>query len=202
MTYGEMRDFVLQLLNQYSVAGSQVPLSYNNQADDVTRIPALTRDGLYYVTTTAKKLPAVLELDDPEPVGNMNAYTLPDDFFQMKSGGILQVDRSGRVSRCGRFRLLGGRQLLLPAEPGTRYRLEYYRYPWTPEGLPQDGDFLDCPPEAQTAVAYYVAAHLAMEDSSFLYGALYSDFELKMARLQEGPVAECTVAEDVYGLCG
>ena len=28
MTYGEMRDFVLQLLNQYSVAGSQVPLSY------------------------------------------------------------------------------------------------------------------------------------------------------------------------------
>ncbi len=196
-----MKDFVLQLLNQYSVAGSRVPLSYNNQADDVTRIPALTRDGLYYVTTAAKKLTAVLELEDPEPVGDMDAYTLPDDFFQMKGGGILQVDRLGRVSGCSRFRLLG-RQLLLPREAGTRYRLEYYRYPWTPEGTPQDDDFLDCPPEVQTAVAYYVAAHLAMEDSSFLYGTLYGDFELKLARLQEGPAAECTAAEDVYGLWG
>ena len=35
-----MKDFVLQLINQYSVAGSHVPLTYNDQADLVARIPA------------------------------------------------------------------------------------------------------------------------------------------------------------------
>lgn len=30
MTYGEMRDYVLQLLDRYSVAGEAVAESYNN----------------------------------------------------------------------------------------------------------------------------------------------------------------------------
>ena len=64
MTYGEMKDFVLQLINQYSVAGSRVPLTYNDQADLVARIPALMRDGLIYVVTTARRLRAVADLTD------------------------------------------------------------------------------------------------------------------------------------------
>lgn len=200
MTYGEMKDLVLQLLNRYSAAGSAVAESYNDQADTLARIPALTRDALYYVATTVCRLRAVAELAEPEAVGQMLAYTLPDDCFQMMSGGLIRVDRQGNFSRYHRYRLVGGRTLLIPKEDRGAFRVEYFRYPQVWEGTPEEDDFLDCPPQAQSAVAYYVAAHLAMEDSSFLYAALYNEFEMKMARLQERPATDCTVTEDVYGL--
>ena len=41
MTYGQVRDHVLMLLNQYTIAGSAVEPSYNNQQDYLARIPAL-----------------------------------------------------------------------------------------------------------------------------------------------------------------
>lgn len=196
MTYGELKDFVLQLLNEYSVAGAKTPLSYSNKADLAARIPALTRDGLYYVATTARRLRAVADLTRPQTVGDTLIYDLPDDFYQM-AGGLLRLDgeHAGRFGGC---RLVAGRQVLIPKSEAGRYQVEYFRYPSVPADVPEDDDFLDCPPEAQTAVAYYVAAHLAMEDNNYLHGALYNEFEMKMLRLQEGAFLECGVTEDVY----
>ena len=71
MTYGEMKSFVLQLLHQYTVAGDEIPDTYNGQADDLLRIPLLTRDAVLYVTTTNRKLRAVAELAEPESSGNI-----------------------------------------------------------------------------------------------------------------------------------
>lgn len=196
MTYGEMKDFVLQLLNEYSVAGSETAVSYNNKADLVARIPALTRDGLYYVATTVRRLRAVADLAEPETVGDTLVYDLPDDFYQI-AGGLLRLDGGG-VSRFRNYQLAAGRQVLIPKSEQGRFKVEYFRYPVTSAGVPADDDFLDCPPEAQTAVAYYVAAHLAMEDNNYLHGALYNEFEMKMLRLQEGQFLECGVTENVY----
>ena len=39
MTYGQMRDRVLMLLNQYSIAGGKIRVTYNNQADYLARVP-------------------------------------------------------------------------------------------------------------------------------------------------------------------
>ena len=39
MTYGELKNYVLQLLNQYSTAGTLTPPTYNNQADYLARLP-------------------------------------------------------------------------------------------------------------------------------------------------------------------
>ena len=198
MTYGEMKDLVLQLLNRYSVAGEQVQLQYNGQADAVARIPALTRDALYYITTTARRLRTVAELAEPEILGGMLAYDLPDDCYQM-AAGLVQVLPDGTVRRNHDYRQAGGRRVLLPKSAEGKLLVEYFRYPAVPAGVPEDDDFLDCPPEAQTAVAYYVAAHLSMEDDRYLHGALYNEFEMKLARLQEGPMVECGRTEDVYG---
>ena len=196
MTYGELKDYVLQLLNTYSVAGSPVAQTYNDQADLVARIPALTRDGLYYVATTTRRLREVAELTEPVVRGQVRLYALPDDFFQ-PAGGLLQVGADGLRRYCG-YTLLAGRQVAVPASEQGPFLLEYFRYPAVPVGQPADGDFLDCPPEAQSAVACYVAAHLAMEDNNYLHGALYNEFERKMLRLQEGQYLECGVTEDVY----
>ena len=201
MTYGELKRFVLQLLNQYSVAGKEISLTYNNQADLTARIPALVRDGLHYLATSVRRLRTVTELAAPEQVGQMLVYELPNDCYQM-AGGLLRLDRQGRAVPFREYQVVGGRQLWMDRQWAGRFWLEYFRYPMTPEAEPREDDFLDCPPEAQTAVAYYVAAHLAMEDNNFLYGALYNEFERKMARLQEGAMMQAGVTQDAYGAEG
>ncbi|MBP3634216.1 MAG: hypothetical protein J6J43_06555 [Oscillospiraceae bacterium] len=198
MTYGELKDFVLQLLNRYSIAGSTIDHSYNDQADIIGRIPALVRDGLHYMATTCRRLREVAPLSHPEKVGAYLLYQLPDDCYQL-CGGLLHLQPDGDVTRYRRYRLVGGRQLLVPAQDKGTFMVEYFRYPCVQGGIPADEDFLDCPPEAQTALAYYVAAHLAMEDNNYLHAALHNEFEMKMLRLQEGQLAECGVVEDVYG---
>lgn len=200
MTYGDLKDFVLQLINQYSVAGSRIPLTYNDQADLVARIPALMRDGLTYVVTTARRLRAVAPLTAPREQGGLLIYDLPNDFYQL-AGGLLRWE-GGTLRRYQGYRLLGGRQVAIPREDRGQYQVEYFRYPRLPQGTPMDDDRLDCPPEAQPVVAYYVAAHLAMEDNTFLYAGLYNEFERRLARLEEGPTAEVGLVEDSYDCCG
>lgn len=195
MTYGELKDYVLQLLNTYSVAGSKVLLSYNDQADLIGRIPALTRDGLYYITTTVRRLRASAELTGAEKLGTWLVYDLPEDCYQL-CGGLIQITGDG-AARIRDYQILAGHQVAVN-EPGT-YVAEYFRYPAVPEGTPADDEELDCPPEVGAAVACYVAAHLAMEDNNYLHGALYNEFERKLLRLQEGPFVECGVTADVYG---
>ena len=199
MTYGEMKDFVLQLINQYSVAGSRVPLTYNDQADLVARIPALMRDGLIYVVTTARRLRAVADLTDPQEQGGLLIYDLPEDCYQL-AGGLLRLE-GGQLCRFQNYRLLGGRQVAIPREARGQYQVEYFRYPQLPQATPMDDDRLDCPSEAQSVVAYYVAAHLVMEDNAFLYAGLYNEFERRLARLEEGPTAELGLVEDAYDCC-
>ena len=56
MTYGELRDRVLMLLNQSSVAGGKIQVTYNNQADYLARLPGAVDDALLYLATTARRL--------------------------------------------------------------------------------------------------------------------------------------------------
>ena len=44
MNYHEAENMVLKLIDRYSVAGTPMALSYNNQADFVAKIPALLDD--------------------------------------------------------------------------------------------------------------------------------------------------------------
>ena len=197
MTYGELKNYVLQLLNAYSVAGEQVALSYNDQADLVARMPHLTRDALIYLATTVRKLRTVAELTEPQTVGNMLVYELPEDFYQLV-GGLVRLDGGRETRYCG-YRLVGGRQVQIPREDAGRYQVEYFRYPQVPDEAPDPDLELDCPPEACSAVACYVAAHLAMEDNNYLHTALYNEFERKLMRLQEGQRLDQGIVEDAYG---
>lgn len=196
MTYGELKDYVLQLMNQYSVAGTRIPMTYNEQADLVARIPALMRDGLFYVTTAARRLRTVAQLGEPAEQGGLLLYDLPDDFYQM-AAGLLRLE-GGTYTRYQGYRLLGGRQVAVPKAHRGEFQVEYFRYPHVPRGTPGDEEVLDCPPEAGAAVAFFVAAHLAMEDNSFLYAGLYNEFERRLLRLEEGPAAEVGLVTDDY----
>lgn len=194
MTYKELKTVVLQLLNRYSIAGEQIPTDYNEQPDLLARIPALTKDALQYIASTTGRLRDITLLTDPSSMGKWYCYRLPDDCCRMVAG-LLRKDGT----RYWGYQILAGNRLLIPKQDKGDYLLEYFRYPAIPKGELQEEDFLDCLPQAQSAVCYYVAAQLAMEDNNFLYSALYQEFERRLARLQEGVTAEPGTVVDAYG---
>ena len=71
MTYGQVKSYILQLLNQATIAGGTVADNYNCQADYLLRIPHLINDAMTEIATTARKIPAVLDLSEipPEEIG-------------------------------------------------------------------------------------------------------------------------------------
>ena len=66
MLYSEIKREVLGHIDQYSMAGTPVAASYNNQADYLSRIPVLINEGLVNIRTLVKPDPVVLPLENGE----------------------------------------------------------------------------------------------------------------------------------------
>lgn len=199
MNYKWARDFTLELINQYSIAGSPIPNSYNNQADYVARIPKLMDDAQMYVATNQGRIRTVEPMVnlDWQRRGEWKVFQLPDDCWQVCSSGIIRLE-DGHFQRYHRYHLIGDRSIMIPAELDGDLQLEYFRYPNLLGPKPNDEAPLDNTPVAQMALPYYVAAHIVMHDDEFAYQALYNEFEAKLARLAEVPKAEVATVEDAY----
>ena len=117
MTYKWARDFVLQLLNQYSVAGSRVEESYNNQADYLAKIPRLLDDAQVYVATGTGKIRTLTEMASltKKKMGAWVLYELPADCWQVCSGGLIRTD-GPQLHRYSRYRLLGDNGIAVPKD--------------------------------------------------------------------------------------
>jgi len=203
MNYGQVKRAVLQLLNQYSIAGTQVPGSYNNQQDYLERIPGLVNDAVMEIATTARKIPATLRLGDMPSMELEDEveYKLPEDFYQFVSGSVMRtVD--GRTLHTNVYALRERKYLRVPKEEAGDYEVGYYRYPSLLGENPRDEDRLDNEPETHYAIPFYVAAHLVVHDEAFLYQVFYNKYEDKLAKMGPGVSAEVRPVADSYGFFG
>ena len=91
MTYGELKNRVLELIFIYSVAGSQIPATYNNQADYIALIPGLVNNGQMDIATSVKRIPAMVPLSEleSEQVGDRVLYKIPADCWMPFTGRLL-----------------------------------------------------------------------------------------------------------------
>ena len=196
MTYGQMRDRILMLLNQYSIAGGKLRVTYNNQADYLVKIPGLVNDALVYLATTARRLRKTAALERVGTLGNWQVFALPEDCWQVCSGGVFRLD--GGMERTNRWRLLGEDRIAAAGAANGEWMLEYFRYPVLLREQPEEGDHIDCPPECLGSAAYYAASQLAAGDDADLQAALYNEFENRLSRLGELPSASREEIENVY----
>jgi hypothetical protein len=201
MRYKAFKDKVLQLINQYSITGNEIALSYNAQSDYVLRIPALLDSAQKYLATTTAKIYASFPLDweAAETRSGFYVVQMPNDFWQLCGRG-LAVMQEGEFTAYHRYRWLGRDKIVVPIRDAADMEVQYYRYPYEVPAAPSDGYMLDNTPDAQDAAAYYVAAHLVMEDSPFLYSALYNEFENRRQQMFEHPQTEYDRIEDSYGM--
>ena len=197
MNFGQLKADVLRLINQYSIAGDKVAITYNNQQDYINRIPGLVNDGLVYIATTAKRLREVSDLVEPVEMGRWLVYTLPGDFWQLCPSGVLYIDSNGDMARTSRYKLVGENKLAVP-KPEREIKVEYFRYPVLLRAEPDDSDFIDCPLEVQSALAFYVASHLEIFDDPYIQATFYNEFENKLSRLGDVPAATVDIISDEY----
>lgn len=207
MTYKQIRDRTLELLDRYSVAGTAVPASYNGQQDVIKRIPALVDDAAMEIATTARKIPAVVDLSllEGEAFGDCVRYELPEDFFQFKTGDTLVTTGEGHVLHTNRFRIEGRNYLLIPredVEAGCSCTITYYRYPRLLGDAPEEDAEPDNVPETHFAIPYYAAAFLAFHDDSFLFASLYNKYEDKLRKMSPDVSVDAGAAGDEYGFGG
>lgn len=203
MTYGQVRDASLRLINQYSIAGSNIALSYNNQEDYVKRIPSLVNDCLVYLSSSVRYLPAQVILDpaEGEDFGKYKRLRLPGDFYAAAGAGLLYTQRESR-SRFMNYKLLLPSFIIIDKSLREPVLFEYFRTPYLIDNdEPDDDTSIDCDLDVQSAIPFYVAAHLVLYDDQFMYASLYNEFENKVDRLHSRP-NEVIVGpvEDVYGM--
>lgn len=202
MNYQWARDYVLELINQYSIAGAVTSENYNNQADYLNRIPKLLNDAQVYVATTTGKIRAVEKLDSLscDDNGKWMVYTMPEDFWQLCSGGLIRYNSDNELERCNLYHAIGAKQIAVSKSVSGNMSVEYYRLPRSLSEKPEDDELLDNTVPAQMTLPYYVAAHLVMYDNAYAYQALMNEFETRLARLAEAPTVIYGTVEDVYSV--
>lgn len=201
MTYGQARDLTLQLINRYTVAGSRIADTYNDQADYLKRIPNLLNDAAMHAATTTAPIRMLDDLKNLrcDDNGAWRVYTLPDNCWQMASGGLVCYD----AAECDRFHgyhPVGANKFAVPKGITGEVQVEYFRYPRMLGDAPRDGDELDNTPAVQMILPYYAAAMLVMQEDAYAYTALKNEFENRLARLTQRPHTDFNTVEDVYGL--
>ena len=199
MTYRDIKDQVLMLLNQYSMAGSPVSELYNNQKDYLNRIPGLVNDAIMEIATTVRKIPATLDLGllPYEDIGRQIRYGLPCDFFQFQSGGTVRTD-DGRILHTNQYMRQGKRFLVVPKEETGDYTITYYRYPRLLSKNPEDGDEIDNAPETHFAIPFYVASFLVGQDEPFLCALFMNKYTDKLSNMMPDISAEAHETADAY----
>lgn len=199
MNYGWARDFVLQLINQYSIAGDGVALTYNNQADYVARIPKLLDSAQMLLATTVRRIRVTVPLDDLacRDEGEWAIYQIPRNCWQLSGDGLIRF-RGDRVERFHRYYKLGAKELAVREKDAEGLYLEYFRLPEPLGGNPSAQAELDNDPEVQLALPYYAAAHLVLHDNPFAYSALMNEFEDRKNNLVELQQTEFHAIEDAY----
>ena len=203
MTYGDVKRLALQLAFTDTVAGQEIPGSYNGQADYLLQIPGLVDSALTDITLRGKRLPAAVALAElPSRVqGGYTVYTLPADYRELMHGGLVALVSDGcggQEFRCYRqFRFLGG-ELAVPRSAPGELTLEYWRAPASVGSAPSDSAPLDGTPDMHRAIPYFVAAQLVMYDDGFRYQALRSEYEVRVAALRDGLTVEEVPIRDAY----
>ena len=198
MTYGELKKRVLQLIFSYSVAGSEIPATYNNQADYLAMIPGLVNNGQYDIATSRKRLQASVYLEELETVEDRGRilYKLPADCWMPFVGGLL-FERARHYERFFTYRFIRG-CIELPRWAPEGLMLEYWRFPEEVDDETTDDTELDNTPDVHECLVYYVAAHLLIYDDPYRYTVFKNAYEERKSRLREPVWLEPAPIRNVY----
>ena len=192
MKYRQFRDFVFQLINQYSICGEPVTERYNDYADLEARIPNLLGLAMMNISLNGKPITGTLDIDALETAGKLRSLsdgytevTLPDDFQRMTGDGI-PILHHGRMARVKGYHLVADKLVIKTELMRNAIAIEYEKAPRDYAeilNLEEQDVELDGDREQQYAAALFVAAMLVMDDDSFVYANLMNEYEARVSAM-------------------
>lgn len=205
MTIANCMDAALQLLNQYSIAGALVPLSYNDQNDTMLRMLNLINDAQMQIATTVKPITDYIEVaTEPDATRSFMEVVMPEGFYDLEAVYLTpkRGDREMMSIDARRYKRIGDDTILLPTRPEGTYRIDYSRYPERYDSETDVGNtVLDNTPDTHEIIPYYIAAMIAVDENPKTYYAMYNVWETRLSRLgMKKPHAVPTVIDDEYNL--
>jgi len=207
MTYGDIRDNTLRLINQYTRIGNKINLTYNEQDDIVNRIPAFANDAMLIIARGPRPIEASAELDPKDAVemGRLLKFTLPEDLIDIQPGGLLLLHPKG-MTRSSDYKQMDDDHIVVPGylfRHGATPVLQYYRRPQLLSDSPADSDPMDNVVTAQEPIPYYCAANIQlMDNDAYAHSILFNMWQDKLNELSKPPQAEHNIVEDVYSAHG
>jgi hypothetical protein len=206
MTIRECMDAAYQLLNEYSIAGEVVHLSYNDQADLENRMVNLINAAQMEIAKTVRPIDemATFVVDDHNFRKGWETIPLPYNFDRIVSVRFLEEgDRPWREPefyRTNRYRQLEDGTLYFPTDRKGTYVVEYQRFPIRYSADVDKNTGLDNTPDTHEAIPYYVASMLAIDDNQYAYAAFQNEWEKQLARMNNKPPhVESGMVDDAYG---
>lgn len=211
MTIAQCKAAVFRLLNQYSIAGTVVPLSYNDQADDNNRMLDLINDAQMAIATTSRPIDEAFTFEVPKKNHNLPTeeieQIMPDNFIYPLGIYFKPLEDEKKWRRLPDrtidmdfYKWLSKKTLVVPDRPAGTWRIEYARYPQRYDSNTPENTELDNEPDTHAAIPYYVAAMIYIDENPYAYASLYNVWETKLTRLGYKPAhATSTQVFDVYG---
>ena len=204
MTYGDIRDTTLKLINQYTRIGNRINLTYNEQDDVVNRIPAFANDAQLIIARGPRPIEASSQLDPSQAVvyGKNLIFTLPEDLIDIQPGGLLLLQQHG-MTRSSDYKQMDDDHIVVPSflfRHHTQPVLQYYRRPQLLSDSPADSDPMDNVVTAQEPIPYYCAANIFLTDNeAYAHSVLFNLWQDKLNELAKPPQPEHNVVQNVYG---
>jgi hypothetical protein len=199
-------DAAYQLLNEYSIAGEVVHLSYNDQADLENRMINLINAAQMEIAKTVKPIDetTLFVVDADNFKTGWQSIPRPYNFDTIESVRFIEEDnRPGRTPefyRTSRYRQTADGTIFLPTDQKGTYVIEYRRFPIRYQKDVDKETGLDNTPDTHEAIPYYVASMLAIDDNQYAYAAFQNEWEKRLARMDSRQAhAEFDEVDDVYG---
>ena len=205
MTIQECIDASLKLLNQYTIMGSYIPSTYNDQEDDKLRMVNLINDAVMEIATVARPIISYVEFTVPkkdpnEPYKDL-IFQMPEDFD--RAVAVLFTPSYGRdqtTHEADYYKWLGDDTFTVPNRFAGVYRVEYMRWPHHYDQNTPLNTTIDNTPDTHSVIPYYVAAMIANYDDQKAYYNLFNQWETRLSRLgYKPPHATFEPVIDVYG---
>lgn len=200
MTYGEARRKIMQLIFYDTIAGDEIPATYNEKDEYLKAIPGLINTALLDIATTRKFIPAMCKLSDlqcTEFGPDAYYYEMPADCWQ--KGADFLIIPGFRRDRFKEYRNYG-KGFVVRRGMEDKLMVEYWRYPERLNDNPSDKVVLDSDEDACEAMIFYVASELLRYDDAFRYASLYNEWITRKDALSMPMYYEYSDTEDVY--CG
>lgn len=203
MTYKELKERVLQLLNTYSRNGTFIDNLYNDQSDYLMRIPGLYNSAMTDIAVAGKEFVGVIDwgaIDVEDYSMGKCIMTVPDDFIRMRP--VLLDTRDGAYYS-GEFYPIGEDRLIIDKRLVGKF-LTYNRFPRkldTTPGADIDRIRLDGDAEQQEAAILYIAARLVVNEDSFAYSSFMNEYDERRGNMKRLS-AEVVHVPDFYGAGG